>query len=281
MTWDPASQTVLLFGGDTSTGPTNALDAWNGTEWARRTSLGPPSRDDALFVADPDRGMVVLAGGRNGQVIRTDTWEWDGTTWAQKDVEGPTPRAHAAAAYDQLSKRVIVYGGVSDAGTLQDTWAWDGLAWTKIDQKGIPDRVPNGMAWDPTLGRLLVLAVDLKAPSTGGTYPTELWGFTGDGWELVAKGGPSFSPLQQFVAGPEHPWLIDGGVVQGKFATYAWSGSKWTPLDGAAPPVRNGQAVAYDPVRKQFVLFGGFVEDTVYGDTWLLRPGDAWREVTP
>jgi hypothetical protein len=278
ITWDPTSQAVVLFGGDSRFGATSEFDAWDGATWSKLVEIGPPSRDDGLLVADPERGVVVLAGGRNQQIVQDDTWEWDGTTWSEKDVVGPPPRAHAAAAYDHESKRMIVYGGVTETETMRDTWAWDGTAWTQLDDKGIPGLIPNGMAWDPILERLLVLAVDLEAESSDHTYPSELWGWTGDGWERVAKDGPSFSPLQQFVEGPRHPWLIDGGVAQGAFSTLEWTGTAWQPLDGPAPPLRNGQAVAFDQVRHQMVLFGGFVDDTVLGDSWLLDDG-AWREV--
>ncbi len=275
MAWDPTSKTILLFGGDTNGGASNALDRWDGTAW---TSLGggPPARDDALLVSDPERGVVMLAGGRNGRTVQTDTWEWNGTTWKKIAVEGPTPRAHAAAAYDPASKRILVYGGVSEAGTLRDTWAWDGVTWTRIETRGIPGLVPNGMAWDPTRKQLLVLAVNLDAPNADQTFPSELWGWTGESWTLVAGDGPSFSPLQQFTEGPKHPWLVDGGAVQGAFSTVEWTGDAWLPLVGTMPTVRNGQAVAYDRERHQFVLFGGFLDNTIFGDTWVLD-GGAWR----
>ena len=281
MTWDQTSQTILMFGGDAAAGPSNALDAWDGTAWTKHTTPGPKARDDALLVADPGRGVVVLAGGRSGRTVLSDTWEWDRTGW--KDVTatgGPSPRAHAAAAYDPVSKRMILYGGVDDAGTKTDTWAWDGTTWTQLDTKGIPGRVVNYMAWDPTLQQLLVLAVDLDPETADHLYPSELWGWTGSGWRLVAGGGPRFSPLQRFVEGPQHPYLIDGGALQNAFTTYEWTGTTWTALDGAAPAVRNGQAAAWDPVRKQLVMFGGFNGNAVFGDTWLLA-GGTWREVAP
>jgi hypothetical protein len=282
MTWDPTSQAILMFGGDNNVGPSDAFDAWDGTRWQKLGQIGPPSRDDGLLVADPERRVVVLAGGRHNQDIRTDTWEWDGSAWTKKADGGLPPRAHAAAAWDPISKRMLVYGGVNDDGTMRDTWAWDGTLWTQLDDVGIPGLIPNGMAWDPVLERLLVLAVDIDAESTDHTYPSELWGWTGDGWERVAAGAPSFSPLQQFVQGPRHPWLLDGGVVQGAFATWEWTGegADWTAISGTAPPLRNGQAVAFDPVRHQMVLYGGFVDGTVFGDTWVLDDG-AWRKAGP
>lgn len=279
MTWDPTSQTILMYGGDSNAGPSNAMDAWDGTAWKKVTALGPRARDDGLFVADPDRGVVILSGGRSGQTVLTDTWEWDGTAWKDVTAHGPSPRAHAAAAYDPTSKRMILYGGVDDAGTRYDTWAWDGTAWTELDTKGIPGRVANYMAWDATLEQLLVLAVNLDAETSNHLYPSELWGWTGTRWKLVADGGPSFSPLQRFVEGPKHPYLIDGGGLQNHFSMYEWTGgADWTVLAGAAPSARNGQAAAWDPVRKQLVMFGGFLGNTVFGDTWIFESG-AWREV--
>jgi hypothetical protein len=277
MAWDPTSKSVVLFGGDTNGGPTNAFDAWDGTSWSRLGRIGPPSRDDGRLVADPNRGVIVLSGGRNGQRIVDDTWEWDGTAWRERQVAGPTPRAHAASAYDPVSKRVLVYGGVNETDTLRDTWAWDGTVWTQLDTKGIPGLIPNGMAWDPVRKQVLVLAVDLDPPSDSQLYPSELWGWTGTGWERVAGDGPSFSPLQQFVEGPQHPWLVDGGVIQGSFATYEWDGTSWALRGSAGPAVRNGQAAAFDLDRGQLVMFGGFKDDVVFGDTWLLADG-TWRE---
>lgn len=282
MAWDPTSQTILLFGGDTNAGASNAFDAWDGTSWVKLGRPGgPPARDDGRLVADPGRGVVVLSGGRDGQRILNDTWEWDGTAWTEKTLEGPTPRAHAASAYDPVSKRVLVYGGVNETDTLRDTWAWDGASWTQLEKVGIPGRIPNGMAWDPTRKQLLILAVNLDHPNADKTYPTELWGWTGSAWELVAGDGPAFSPLQQFVEGPRHPFIIDGGVVQNQFAAHEWSGTAWTTIPGATPPIRNGQAAAWDPVCEELVMFGGFVGNTVFGDTWTAPPTGPWRLVGP
>ena len=51
-------------------------------------------------------------------------------------------------------------------------------------------------------------------------------------------------------------------------------------IAGAAPPVRNGQAVAFDHERGQLVLFGGFLGNVMFGDTWVFDDG-AWREAAP
>jgi hypothetical protein len=66
--------------------------------------------------------------------------------------------------------------------------------------------------------------------------------------------------------------------------TWAWDGSAWTQLHPAHhPSARYGHAMAYDPIRKQVVLFGG-ADDPPMIDTWVYADGD-WTErssaVTP
>ena len=225
--------------------------------------------------------MLLLHGGRSDQVALVDTWAWDGSKWQEMDVEGPPARVHAVAAFDHEHGQVILYGGVSPQDvTFEDTWSWNGTAWTQIDDHGIDGRIPTGMAWDPVDERLLLLAVDLDQRGDDGTFVSELWAWTGSRWERVAGGGPAFSPMQTFVEGPRHPWLIDGGAAQGRFGTWEWTGDgeRWTSVEGPAPAPRNGQSVAFDAVRHEMVLFGGFAGSTDYGDTWLLTDG-AWREV--
>jgi hypothetical protein len=282
MAWDPAHEVTLLFGGDTERGPTNDLEAWDGAAWSLLASDGPPARNDAILVADPARGVVVLFGGRTSGHVFTDTWEWDGSAWHELDVQGPPARVHAAAAYDPTAKRVIVHGGAAAGDvTLRDTWAWDGTAWTRLDEAGIPDRVPSGMAWDATLEQVVVLAVDLSADDGSGLYPSEVWGWSGKGWERIGDGPPPFSPLQSFVSGPGHPLFVDGGAVQGELTARTWTGDAWDPAATAAaagPDPRNGQAAAFDAEREELVVFGGFLGDRTFGDTWLLADG-TWREL--
>ena len=279
MAWDPRAESVVLFGGDTMRGPVSDLYGWDGEAWRLLAAAGPRPRMDAVLVADLERGVLVLHGGRMGERVYTDTWTWDGEAWTEANAPGPPARVHPAAAFDQESGRILLYGGFGvDDGPLADTWAWDGAAWSRLDAGGIPDRAPAGMAWDGELDRVVMLVVDLDAETEDSLYPSELWAWSGASWTRLPGDGPRFSPLQPFVEGPRHPWLVDGGVVQGAFATLEWTGEAWTPLGGPAPPVRNGHVAAFDAVRHQLVLFGGFVGDRTFDDLWLLD-GGAWREV--
>jgi hypothetical protein len=66
------------------------------------------------------------------------------------------------------------------------------------------------------------------------------------------------------------------GGLQGRYlaaSSSAWNGAVWTELVlvGDAPPVRARHAMAYDPVQKTMVLFGGGGSPSQpYSDTWVL-----------
>jgi len=281
MTWDPTSGTILMFGGGGAGRLRGDLSAWDGDHWTSLATDGPSPRDDALLVADPERDVVVLFGGRSGTTVHDETWIWDGRAWTQADVPGPPARTHGVAALDQASKRVLVYGGVgTDDQELHDMWAWDGSSWTQLDDVGIAGQAPNGMAFDPASGLPVVLAVDLARPDEHSAYPSSVWGWDGSSWNVIGDSGPSFSPLQSFVESDGHPFLLDGGVVTDQVVLYQWTGDAWTTLATDGPPVRNGQAAAWDPIRDRLVMFGGFAGDTDFGDTWAWD-GTTWTQVDP
>lgn len=55
----------------------------------------------------------------------------------------------------------------------------------------------------------------------------------------------------------------------------------WQQKTGAMPPARYDHGLAYDPVRKVSVLFGGLSEsDTLLGDTWEWD-GKVWKQKSP
>jgi uncharacterized protein (TIGR03437 family) len=62
--------------------------------------------------------------------------------------------------------------------------------------------------------------------------------------------------------------------------TVAAQSANWTPRQSLAPAARLGQAMAYDSVHSQTVLFGGVTIDSWPTDTWLWN-GSAWTEALP
>jgi len=78
--------------------------------------------------------------------------------------------------------------------------------------------------------------------------------------------------------------LVFGGLTIGTLGvegdTWRWSGSRWLNLaPSVSPPERSFAAMAYDPARKETVLFGGYGTGTpgVLGDTWVWD-GETWAQ---
>jgi hypothetical protein len=82
--------------------------------------------------------------------------------------------------------------------------------------------------------------------------------------------------------------LFGGGNVQtqrGDPGTWTYSPTKntWTPLKlNQQPPPQANSRLAYDPVAKKIVLFGGDQLDQLRSDTWIFDViKQEWKEVTP
>jgi hypothetical protein len=280
MVYDEARGVTVLFGGSGNSMYGDTW-TWNGVQWNRAASTGPsPSpRNIPVLVYDAARQRVVLHGGQAGRTLLTDTWEWDGRTWTQKATTGPSPRIHGAGGYDRRRQRVVLFGGSApDDSTLTDTWEWDGTSWTRAAVTG-PDRWANGMAYDAASDRLLLHAIERGRGR--GIYPTELYAWSGTGWNLVGTplSGPSISPTQAIA--PLHGGgilLFDGGTAQGTASTWRWSSGTWSRLDVTPPGLRSGHAMALDRARNRVVAFGGFISQNNFRDTWEWN-GDVWLEV--
>ena len=70
-----------------------------------------------------------------------------------------------------------------------------------------------------------------------------------------------------------------GGAQQSLDDTWEWDGSRWLPRQPhTVPPPRDGAAMAYDPVRRRVVLFGGTDDNTELDDLWAYDE-EGWHEI--
>ena len=271
---DPTTGNVVLFGGAGPSGSEILNDTWlwNGTTWTQVDDTGdpgctttctasPPVRAFATMVYDPTTGNVVLFGGQNGSGTLNDTWLWNGTTWTQVDDTGdpgctttctasPPMRGYASIAYDLTTGDVVLFGGYQSGGVdLNDTWLWNGTTWTQVDDTG-----------DPGCTTACTNSPSARFDATMAQATSS----------VVLFGGLSFA----LVAVQNDTWL--------------WNGITWTQVDDtgdpgctttctASPPVREDEAMAYDPTTGDVVLFGG-IGNSVLSDTWLWN-GITWTQV--
>jgi len=129
LVYNPATKTVVLFGGvTTNLTPLNDTWTWNGTNWEQQFPTSSPSpRNGPGLAYDAALGAVVLFGGAVGTCCSNnlnDTWTWDGVNWTEVYPANTLPGARNAAAidYDARRKVVLMFGGAADSGALGGTW---------------------------------------------------------------------------------------------------------------------------------------------------------------
>ena len=276
MAYDGLHGQVVLFGGlngdylgDTWT--------WDGTAWTRPTPKHEPRPRGASAMAyDATRARTVLFGGccdDNGSSFG-DTWTWDGEDWRLRSpAHSPPPRWGAMIASDAKRRQVVLFGGFDEVEYLNDTWTWDGRDWTQRTPVHTPGpRAVSGITWD-SFRRQIVL---FGGYSYGGPLG-DTWTWDGTDW---TKRAPAHAPPARSFMGMgfddgHGQAVVFGGTPQGNEEalddTWTWDGADWTERSPPhAPTTRLGPALAFDGLRSDMVLFGGFDPTNAgyLGDTW-------------
>lgn len=250
----------------------------------------PAARRDALLVADPGRGRVVLYGGARSAdaVVLTDAWDWDGWRWVEAQVSdpegdaGPGRQFAGMAAYDGRNGAVLL---LTQSGST--SWLWDGRSWRAAAPEpgtAVPEpRFSGAMSYDAGRGRLVLF---------GGSEYTDTWEWDGARWWNRSGGAAPprrregrmvYDPLRRLT-------LLYGGqdvtlpADQYQLQTFAWDGQVWTDLGIPGPGPRANYGFAFDEARGEAVAFGGRVPFAPDAGLWALRwtgAAYAWQPVTP
>ena len=203
--------------------------------------------------------------------------------WLQNLAAPPAPRQGGSMFYDSVRNFTILFGGLNGTGYLGDTDSWDGSGWTTISNSGPSKRVAAAVAFDPVHGQGVLFG---GGDATGPLGDTWLW--NGQSWS-PASPNPSSLPTPRshaMMAWDGHHIVLFGGAIGGGDAndTWIWDGTNWAPGPIAGPGARDSGAIAFDSVRNNVVLFGGYNVSTTneLGDTWLWN-GSAmtWTKQTP
>ncbi len=123
MVYQPATSSVLMFGGITnSSGASAQLWSWDGSNWLLVSNTGPDPRAGAALGVMGTR--LVLFGGFNSSYEFGDTWERT-TDWYRATGFGPTHRSYAAHAVDVVRQKLVVFSGQGAGGALlTQTWEY-------------------------------------------------------------------------------------------------------------------------------------------------------------
>jgi cysteine-rich repeat protein len=281
LAWDPISERVILAGGRDSGGNAHPWSfAWNGSTWTR-VADSPRLRAGYALATDVTSRRIVAFGGETSNPTLKTTNEWNGAAWL--DVTPPTHAKSARqVAVDTHRGVAVMY---DDDG---NTWEFNGWSWKALSPAASPPaRASAASTYDAARREVLVFG--------GGDDSAQLqdtWAFDGTTWRQVATAGPSPRRGASMAYDAARMQVVlhggKGGVGATELAdTWLWNGTAWQEAPASATPDTLGayfdEAIAYDPIRQQVVLFGGykdtgvFVARTAQTHVWN---GTAWSVLT-
>ncbi len=140
LAYDPARQSLILFGGNSWMGTKIGNETWEWSEdkrmWTQLSAAGPSPRWGHGMVTDMARKKVLLYGGSgSNQNAGKEVWEWDGATLTWTDrTPAPTERTpvgrnYPVMSFDEARARLVLYDGARSPSVEGETtsayWEWD------------------------------------------------------------------------------------------------------------------------------------------------------------
>jgi hypothetical protein len=283
MAYDPATHSVLLFGGygELGLGPWVFFqDTWSfsGGHWKQlianttcTATTCPSPRAGAMLAYDAaEKGMILFGGYTYTPSITvisfSDTWLFSGGHWTNLSASvgtPPSPRFDGSMVWDSYDNYVLLFGGeLSPVVSAGDTWKFDGT-WTNLTGTvGTPPTPRDGAAIaNSPSGYILLFGGE-----SGGVLYTDVggcsdsavgWWFFGGKWSQMPLTPPC-------VHSPANP--VPAASVTGTY-----------------PPCGRVEAgLGWSPPNNRFVLFGGIgpsVESTCSGFDGFLN--DSWTYQNP
>jgi hypothetical protein len=185
--------------------------------------------------------------------------------------------------YDAARGKVVLFGGQDRNNVLHgDTWEWDGQTWAMVSEEAAstpPPRAHYALTYDSARQKvLLVGGFDSHSDLA------DLWEWDGLAWHELEPGGSSPSPragARLAFDSEQGRSVLFGGSRRNSMYGDTWisDGTAWAEVSSQGPSGRGYHAMAYDPMRRQVILFGGQngigPSAKLLGDTWEWD-GEQW-----
>jgi hypothetical protein len=240
--------------------------------------------------------LLILAACAKDEPIDTGTSEFDPDLIAS--TARPSQRSEVYGIADELSNSILLFGGNEGpvvaqrpkAVFLDETWVFEpGYGWTELETEGPSARARYGAAYDPTNRRALIYGGRYRDEGAEGDYKLfrELWSFDfmSREWSLLSeKQGPKKRTYPAMAWDDQEQALyLFGGmtnkspmVIEVAEDLWRWKDGEWEELEmgGELPSTRTFLGEAWDPNRRELVLFGGQVGDywsLAYNETYALN----------
>jgi hypothetical protein len=130
LSFDPASRTVVTFGGFNSGGADlSAVWDWDGQTWRRTPAAMPPVyRLGSIMAPDLDSGSMLLYD-RQADGAASSTWRWDGHTFNRLQPPHQPQLPALKLDADPRRHRLVLYGWTWPNRQFQ-VWSWSGGDWS-------------------------------------------------------------------------------------------------------------------------------------------------------
>ncbi|MCI4324025.1 MAG: PKD domain-containing protein [Thermoplasmata archaeon] len=236
MAWDPASNSLILYGGCPPTGkyystpcssviPESDTWSWNAStmSWTKISVLAGVSQDlgGAAMTWDAADQYLVRFGGMELNAAGFDlgtgntTWTYSSSNWTQLHPATSPPRRFLAGMTfvpgpggNISSGYVLMFGGLSCRTTcatgtyLNDTWEYSGGVWTDVtNQSASPSaRAGAGLVYDASIGAAVLFGGENASGST--LNDTWVWNATTSEWTnlTASSSGPDLGPVPPAVS---------------------------------------------------------------------------------
>ena len=240
--------------------------------------------------------VFLLACGGGKESVDTSTSEID--LDVLESTARPSQRSEVYGIADEVGNSILVFGGNEGpvvnqrplAVFLDETWIFEpGYGWTELEIQGPSARARYGAAYDPTNRRALIFGGRYRDEGAAGDYDLfrELWSFdfVAREWSLLSeKQGPKKRTYPAMAWDDEQQALyLFGGmtnkspmVIEVAEDVWRWKDGTWEELEvgGEVPSTRTFLGEAWDPNRRELVIFGGQVGDywsLAYNETYALN----------
>lgn len=241
----------------------------------RADTLAQPA---AELLEVTERGTLAAA---DGAFLHVTSGAW----WSriERSVEQPEARYRASIAYDRAAGRWIMFGGAVAGTPRRDTWEYDGRRW-RSHEPGVLEAWPGArteaaQVFDAYRGGVLLIGGEDGASRA----LDDVWRWTGSAWsEAEALPAPRAAAAVAFDEARGEVVVFGGYVDSRQLApgsTWVLGRGGWTPASvSQAPPPRARASMAFDPVSRQVILFGGQGAGGTLDDTWAWA-GGTWTEL--
>jgi hypothetical protein len=265
MAYDAARERTVVTGGTLVNmigGPSHLRDTWewDGSAWSNRGLC--PVTILSSHAMDYMPGVGVVAFVPNFSLNATEVYTWDGAAWALHHQQLPYLTGALSCTYDPTRAALVLQ-------TSAGTYTWDGSNFAQIVATVSPS--PHSIRYLPARSKVIGF-------HSSGTAIVEL---NAPGWtQIAANTGMNLPPPIASAPQADGSLLVFGGAATTNSRVNCWrfDGTTITPIERRGPIGTEGPAMAYDPVRRVSVAFGGrHGSQTLDTTTWELR-GETWTQ---